>query len=94
MYFYILFIYIQVSTSFELYLEKDKTHLIAKDKSVDIHFRDESISQTKCHPSKLYVENSDNKYTKFLFSNNQEKSISITLDSPIYDSTVLDIQHT
>ena len=69
MYFYILFIFLQASASFELYLEKDKSHLIAKDESIDVHFKEVSISQTLCHPSKLYVESSENKYTKFLFSN-------------------------
>ncbi|CAK78939.1 unnamed protein product (macronuclear) [Paramecium tetraurelia] len=91
MYFYILFIFIQ-SQGFELFIEKDKQYLIANDNKTDIRFQDETLEQSQCHPSKQYLENSNEKHTKFIFNNNhQEDQITVVMHPLVYDTDVLNI---
>ncbi|CAK83233.1 unnamed protein product (macronuclear) [Paramecium tetraurelia] len=90
MYFYILFIFIH-SQGFELFIEKDKQYLIANEKKVDTLFKMESLDQTQCHPAKLYLEKSNEKHSQFVFLNNQQEQISITMNPLVFDADVLNI---
>ncbi|CAD8146449.1 unnamed protein product [Paramecium pentaurelia] len=90
MYFYIFFIFIH-SHCFELFIEKDKQYLIADDDKIDTRFKQESLEQTQCHPAKLYLENQNQKHTKFVFHNNQQKQITIKMHPLIFDADVLNI---
>ncbi|CAD8139897.1 unnamed protein product [Paramecium octaurelia] len=90
MYFYLLFIFIH-SKGFELFIEKDKQYLIANEKKIDTLFKMEFLEQTQCHPAKLYLEKSNERHSKFVFLNNQQEQISITINPLVFDADVLNI---